>query len=62
MTTLSVGAWYRTLFAKTAQIHMRQAHETLFNPDCPSCGQIMAAFAYAQSLGDEELESVIAQS
>ena len=61
MTTLSVGAWYRTLFAKTAKIHMLKAHGTLSHPDCPACGQIMSAFSFAQTLNDEELESVIAQ-
>ncbi len=61
MTTLSVGAWYRTLFAKTMQTHMLRAHGTLFDPDCPACGQMMHSFAFAQTLSDEELESVIAQ-
>ena len=62
MTTLSVGAWYRTLFAKTAQVHMKNVHGTMFNVSCPTCRMAHDAFRFAQTLTDEELESVIAQS
>ncbi len=61
MTTLSTGAWYRTLFAKTAQIHMLNAHQTRLDRNCDICGTLMHVFAFAQTMTDEELESVIAQ-
>ncbi len=61
MTTLSAGAWYRTLFARSAYMHMERAHAALFDPDCPTCGQMMRVVTFSKTLTDEELESVIAQ-